>query len=187
MTKLFTRDRLMIGINSFWEIEVKNIIIQYNKAVEQKNDKLMRGMILELLKLLDEKQPLKIRSSAAWAFAEISSTNKEILRAIVPTVIDLMNDQDTFIVTYAINTIDNLFSTFPDLMKPAILKSMKHLDSFDPNLRRVLFDFYFNVSKKYPNFLKENEDLIREIKYATKDLDKTVSTIARGIIETLKI
>lgn len=177
----------MIGINSFWEQEVKNILNQYNKAFEQKNDKLMRGMILELLKLLDEKQPLKIRSSAAWAFAEISSSNKEILRAIIPTIIDLLNDQDTFIVTYAINTIDNLFLTFPDLMKNAISKSMIHLDSFDPNLRRVLFAFYLNVSRNFPHLIKENENLIREIKYATKDLDKTVNDSAREIIETLKI
>lgn len=171
----------LISINSHWETEVKNIVNNINKAISTKNKNLLVGMILELMKYTNTGDD-KLKSSAAWAFSEISESHGKFLKNAIPSLISLLDEIDTFIITYAINALDNLIQHYPDQVFKAIPLIAKALDNFDPGLRRTALRFFLGMAEKNPDVLKSNPDAIRELKLTAKDLDRSISSIAKEVL-----
>lgn len=176
----------MIEINNYWQDEIKSIVTRINQAIRNEDSKMFRGMVLELMKMLNNKHPSDIRSSAAWAFVDISENHPEELRNIIPSVIDLLDDPDTFIKTYAINTLENLYEHHPMEVTQCIPNLQECVSSFDTNLRKVTLSFIDVFAEDKSDSLPKYDDLIDEIKLTTKDLDSTVANTAKRILNKIE-
>lgn len=176
----------MIKINSFWVNEVKNIINGLNEGIKQKNSEVVKGYLLELMKLLNEKYNYELRSSAAMAFVEISELYPKLLKKAIPIIIDLLNDDDSFMISYAINTLDNLFNEFPEEIKLSIKNMKKSLNTYDPSVRKIALSLIKKIALKFPSYLKNYEEILSELKLTSHDLDRNISSLANEIIKLIE-
>ncbi|MHA1341249.1 MAG: HEAT repeat domain-containing protein [Promethearchaeota archaeon] len=176
----------MIKINTFWVNQVKNIVNEINKGIKQRSSEIVKGNLLELMKLLNEKYDNEIRSSAAMAFVEISELHPKFLKNIISAILNLLNDEDSFIVSYAINTLDNLFENYPEEVRKALQNMKNALNSYDPAVRKMALNFIKRIVEKYPSYIKRYEETITEIKLTTHDLDRSISSLANEIMKIIE-
>jgi hypothetical protein len=175
----------MIPVIRHWAPEVQNIVNQLNKAINDKNSDLARGMILELMKFLNPNQNQNVRTSAAWAFSEISEKYGKSIKNAIPTLVSLLSEEDSFLVNYTINTLDNLVTIFPEEVVEVIPDVLKALDNIDPGVRKACLSFLNKVASNFPEEINKNLSIIREIKITSRDLDRSIASMAREVLETL--
>ncbi|MHA1871641.1 MAG: hypothetical protein ACTSXF_11880 [Promethearchaeota archaeon] len=176
----------MIDLNSHWSSNVKKIISALNKAIVEKDREAAGQLMLELLKLVNSDQELDERISATWAFVEISGKYPKSFKNIIPTLISLLDEEDSFLVNYAINTLDNLVQTFPEVIKQSLPGILKALNNIDIGVIRSALAYLNKVATYYPNILKENQEVLSELRIITKDLDVSISAKARDVLQTLE-
>ena len=175
----------MIPVTKHWAPEVQNIVNQLNKAINDKNSDLARGMILELMKFLNPNQNQNVRTSAAWAFSEISEKYGKSIKNAIPTLVSLLSEEDSFLVNYTINTLENLVTIFTDDVISVLPDILKTLDNIDPGVRKSCLSFFNKVASSLPEVIVNNQSVIREIKIASRDLDRGIASMAREILEKL--
>lgn len=178
----------MIELNSHWTSLVKQVAEGLNIAIKTKNSELVKNNIIKLMNMLKENSDSSEddKIAAAWCFAEISEKHPKFVKPIVKQLDNVLEEDNTLILNHIINTYENLLEGYPDLIVQRLPKIAKCIDTFDPSLRRNILVFFRNLAEKTPEYIKEYPEVMMELKISASDMDPSVSSIAKDILNLLK-